>query len=323
MLAHGGAQVQIEQTKAALAQIGVETGYLEWWNEAQRGDILHHVGAMPIPLIRLARDKGWRVVITILLTEQCNRSNRDLLWRRIIIRTLMLAPQPLRTRLPWSAFRMCDRVIVGLEAERRVLEKVYGARPNSVAVVPLGLSDAFLGAGPGDRTEDHLICHGRIAPTKNCLELAQLAVQARVPVLFVGKPQGADSPYWEQFRRLVDSRFVKHLSHVENQAGMIRQLQQARGFVLMSRFENWSLAAHEAAACGLPLLLPDQAWAHERFGSQASYIPVRGGPAAVAALRRFYEQCPALPPPRVRLYGWKEVAVALRDTYAQLLGAPA
>lgn len=323
MLAHGGAQVQVEQTKAALEQIGVETGFLEWWNEGQRGDILHHVGAMPIPLIRLAQAKGWKVVITILLTQQCNRPKRELLWRGVVIRMLMLAPQRFRARLPWSAFRMCDRVIVGLEAERQVLERVYGTSRDSIAVVPLGLSDAFLGAGPGGRTEDHLICHGRIAPTKSCLELARLAVEARVPVLFVGKPQGADSVYWEQFRRLVDNKFVKHLSHVENLAGMISRLQQARGFVLMSRFENWSLSAHEAAACGLPLLLPDQRWAHERFGSQASYLPGRGGPAAVAALRRFYEQCPALPPPGVRLYSWKEVAVALRDIYAQLLRAQA
>jgi glycosyltransferase involved in cell wall biosynthesis len=47
---------------------------------------------------------------------------------------------------------------------------------------------------------------------------------------------------------------------------MIGLLQRARGFVLNSRFENWSLAAHEAAACGLPLLLPDLPWSREQFG---------------------------------------------------------
>ena len=323
MLAHGGAQVQIEQTKAALEQIGVETGFLEWWNESQRGDILHHFGALPMPLISLARDKGWKVVITILLTQQCNRPNRELLLRKICIRTLMLAPRRIRARLPWSVFRMCDRVIVGLEAERQVLERVYGAGKKAVAVVPLGLSEGFLRAGPGDRKENHLICHGRIAPTKNCLELAQLALEAQVPVLFVGKPQDDKSEYWEQFRRLVDNKFVKHHAHVEGEAGMINLLQQSRGFVLMSRFENWSLSAHEAAACGLPLLLSDQRWAHERFGDQASYFSGQGKPAALAALRRFYEQCPTLPPTKVRLYSWKEVAVTLRDTYAQLLGSSA
>src|ERR1035441_7476140 len=178
MLAHGGAQVQIEQTKAALEQIGVETGFLEWWDEGQRGDILHHFGVLPMPLISLARNKGWKVVITVLLSQQCNRPNRELLLRKIGIRTLMLAPKRLRARLPWSVFRMCDQVIVGLDAERQVLERVYGAGKNSVTVVPLGLSEAFLRAGPRDRMENHLISHGTIAPVKNSLELARLWLEA-------------------------------------------------------------------------------------------------------------------------------------------------
>jgi glycosyltransferase involved in cell wall biosynthesis len=323
MLAHGGAQVQIEQTKAALEQIGVETGFLEWWNESQRGDILHHFGTLPLPLIRLARDKGWKVVNTILLSQPCNRSNRELLLRKVCIRTLMLAPQRLRARLPWSAFRMCDQVIVGLEAERQVLQTVYGTGRKSITVVPLGLTDAFLRAGPGDRRENHLISHGTIAPVKNSLELARLALEAQVPVLFVGKPYEATSEYWQRFCALVDNKIVKHLPHVETMAGMVSLLQRARGFVLMSRFENWSLSAHEAAACGLPLLLSDQRWAHERFGNQASYFSGQGKSAAIAALRRFYELSPILPPPKVQLYSWKEVAVALRDSYAQLLSPSA
>jgi glycosyltransferase involved in cell wall biosynthesis len=325
MLAHGGMQVQIEQTKAALDHIGVETGFLEWWNDGQRGDILHHFGALPVPLIKLAQDKGWKVVITILLTHVCNRSDLELLMRKICIRPLMLglAPKRLRARLRWFAYQLCDRVIVGLEAERYVLERVYGAGKKSVAVVPLGLTETFLKAGPGDRNEHHLICHGRIAPVKNCLELAQLALEAQVPVLFVGKPLDAQSGYWEQFRRLVDNKFVKHHAHVGTEAGMVNLLQRARGFVLMSRFENWCLAAHEAAACGLPLLLLDERWARERFGSQAAYFPRQGKPAAVEALRRFYEQSPTLPAPKVRLHSWREVAVTLRDIYAELLGSAA
>ena len=68
MLAHGGTQIQIERTKAALASIGVEVEYLEWWNDNQRGDILHQVGWLHPDLISLARNKGWKVVITTLLT---------------------------------------------------------------------------------------------------------------------------------------------------------------------------------------------------------------------------------------------------------------
>jgi len=100
---------------------------------------------------------------------------------------------------------------------------------------------------------------------------------------------------------------------------MIELLQGARGYVLMSRFENWCLAAHEAAACGLPLLLPDQRWARERFGEHASYFPRSGEDASIAALRQFYQQSLRLPAPKARLFSWKDVAEKLHETYSTLL----
>jgi glycosyltransferase involved in cell wall biosynthesis len=316
MLAHGGAQVQIEQTKAALEQIGVETDYLEWWNDRQTGDILHHFGALPEETIRQAHDKGWKAVNTILLSENCNRPRRALLWRRVLIRTAMAAPLPQLLRPRFHAFRMCDRVLVALEAEKQILVRSYGVKKRSVRLVPLGLNEPFLKAGPGPRTGDYLISHGTIAPVKNSVELARLASEAKVPVLFVGKPFAAGDSYWEQFRQLVDNRYVRHQPHVASEVEMIGLLQQARGFVLNSRFENWSLAAHEAAACGLPLLLPDLPWSRERFGDQASYFPKKDAAQAVATLRSFYQQSSSAPPPKVRLYSWREVAEILRDAYA-------
>lgn len=266
MLAHGGAQVQIEQTKAALEQIGVETDYLQWWNDRQTGDILHHFGALPEETIRQAHDKGWKAVNTILLSENCNRPRRALLWRRILIRTAMAAPLPQLLRPRFHAFRMCDRVLVALEAEKQILVRSYGVQERSIRLVPLGLKEPFLKAGPGPRTGDYLISHGTIAPVKKSVELARLASEAKVPVLFVGKPFAAGDSYWEQFRQLVDNKYVRHQPHVASEQEMIGLLQRARGFVLNSRFENWSLAAHEAAACGLPLLLPDLPWSREQFG---------------------------------------------------------
>lgn len=316
MLAHGGAQVQIEQTKAALEQIGVETAYLEWWNDTQTGDILHHFGSMPLEMIQQARKKGWKVANTILLSENCNRPRSALLLRRILIRTAMAAPLPQAKRLVWHTFRLCDRVLVSLEAEKQILVRAYGVQPQFVRKVPLGLKDSFLKAGPGLRAGDYLISHGTIAPVKNSIELARLAVEAQVPVLFVGKPFAEGDSYWEQFRQLVDNKYVRHQPHVASEVEMIHQLQGARGFVQKSRFENWSLAAQEAVACGLPLLLPDLPWARERFGSQASYFPKQGTAPAAAALRGFHQQCPSLSAPKVQLYSWREVAEILRDAYA-------
>ncbi len=62
----------------------------------------------------------------------------------------------------------------------------------------------------------------------------------------------------------------------------------ARGFVLFSRYENWSLVAHEAAVCGLPLLLPDLNWSRECFGEQATYFNLAGGGVNAQILKNFY-----------------------------------
>ena len=315
MLAHGGAQVQIEQTRAALEEIGVETAFLEWWNDRQTGDVLHHFGAIPPEMVRQAQKKGWKVVNTILLSENCNRPRRALLLRRVLIRTLLAAPLPQAFRLHWHSFRLCDRVLVSLEAERQILVHSYGVEECAVRKVPLGLRQAFLKAGRGPRSGDYLISHGTIAPVKNTVELARLAVDAQVPVLFVGRPFAEGDSYWQQFRQLVDNKYVRHQPHVEGEIEMIGLLQRARGFVLKSRFENWSLAAHEAAACGLPLLLPDLPWSRERFGTQASYFPGKGRAQVAAALRGFYQKAPNCPPPKLRFYSWREVAEILRDVY--------
>jgi len=320
-LIHGGAPVQIEQTIAGLKQVGVEVEHLQWWNNGQTTDILHHVGYMEPGLTARAHDKGWKVANTVLFTETVNRSAAALRWRGLGVRLIRKGPWPRRLKdlFPWRTYHGADRMIVGLEAERDLLRNVYGVPAGRIEVVPLGLAEIFLQAGPPLRTEDHLICTGRITPSKNSLQLARLARDSRVPVLFVGKSEDSSSDYWKQFQALVDNRYVKHHEHVGSAAGIVDLLRRARGYVLMSQYENWSLAAHEAAACGLPLLLPDQPWSRERFADQASYFPTYEGPRAAAALRTFYDACPALPPPRVQLIGWPETGRMLRDVYAKML----
>jgi len=99
---------------------------------------------------------------------------------------------------------------------------------------------------------------------------------------------------------------------------MIRLLQSARGFVIFSQHENWCLSAHEAAACGLPLLLPDQNWSRERFGEKASYLVPNADSANTERLRDFYKQAAVLPvPPRPP--GWGDAAIAIKRVYEQVL----
>jgi glycosyltransferase involved in cell wall biosynthesis len=322
LLAPGGTQVQVEQTKAGLECLGVEVEYLRWWDRAQGGDLIHYFGTPSNSLLDLARGAGLPLLMTNLFTETCNRSDFRLAVQGALIQTGLKIPfgRQVKHQLNWGTYRRADHNIVGLACERQVLETVYRVPAERISVVPLGLPEIFLQAGPGARREPHLICTGTITERKFFVELAQLARAAEVPVLFVGKPNRSDDPYWRKFQSLLDDRFVRHEPFVDRPEKMVSLLQAARGFVLMSRFENWCLSAHEAVACGLPVLVPDQKWSRERFGAAARYFPTLGvNPGNVAALKRFYAEAARLPAPALQLHSWRAVAEQLRQVYAQVM----
>jgi glycosyltransferase involved in cell wall biosynthesis len=320
-LAHGGFQIQIEQTKLALEALGIEVDFMRWWDAQQQGDLIHHFSPARGGYLAQARAVGRPVVMTTLFTETCNRSDAQL-WRQKWLTRLILALPGLegvKRQLTWRAYNECTQNVVGLEAERKVLEVVYAVPRERISVVPLGLSEAFLTAGKGRRDADHLICTGTITPRKNCVELAAMARAAKIPILFVGKPYHANDPYWLRFKQLIDGHCVKYQPHVASELEMITLLQAARGFVLMSDYENWCLSAHEATACGLPLLVPDQKWSRERFGNSVRFFTGRGAPENVAVLRQFYTDAPALSPPDIKLHSWLDAARELQSIYARLL----
>ena len=146
-----------------------------------------------------------------------------------------------------------------------------------------------------------------------------MARDAKVPILFVGKPYSPTDPYGKEFARLVDGRYVLHHEHIADRVQLIGLLKASRGFVIYSQYENWCLSAHEAAACGLPLLLPDMPWSRECFGSQASYLRPQSSASNVARLRAFHDACPDLPAPSLKLYSWDEVAEKLEACYRSVM----
>ena len=58
LLTHGGFQIQIEQTFSALRTANVEVEYLRWWDDKQRGDIIHYFGRPTKMYVQQAQQKG-------------------------------------------------------------------------------------------------------------------------------------------------------------------------------------------------------------------------------------------------------------------------
>jgi glycosyltransferase involved in cell wall biosynthesis len=321
-LAHGGFQVQIDETKAGLERKGIEVEYLRWWDEKQTGDLIHYFGAPSVAYLKAAREKHIPVVLTNLFTATCNRSPLQLKVQGAVTRSLLSLPgwNIIKNQLHWRSFQAADHMIVGLEAEKLVLTTVFGLPDDRISIVPLGMNEDFLTAGKPSRNEAYLITTGTITGRKRSVELALMAREAEVPILFVGKPYDRADHYWKKFQALIDNRFVLHHEHVEGRAEMIALLKSSRGFVIYSTFENWCLSAHEAIACSLPVLVPDLPWSRECFGEQASYLDSFRIAGNAGKLRSFYDNYGKLTAPAIKLYSWDDVAERLLPVYRRLLG---
>lgn len=320
MLAHGGAQIQIEQTLRALQAIGVEAEFMRWWDAHQQGDLIHFFGRMPVDQVRFAQKKGLKVVIAELLTAASSHSPVQQLARRSF-RWLAetMAPAQLAANFNWETYRLADACVALTHWEKQLMHSKFGADLEKIFVVPNGVEDVFF-QSPKVERGPWLVCTATITERKRVLELGQAAVAAQTPVWIIGRAYAETDPYAQQFFQLAKShpQFIRYEGGIGDRAKLAAIYRTARGGVLLSTMESLSLSALEAAACECPLLLSDLPWARSTFGAAASYCPITNVAATAAVLKRFYAAAPALPlPPKPAT--WREVAEQLKAVFEKVI----
>jgi glycosyltransferase involved in cell wall biosynthesis len=323
LLAHGGFQTQIEQTKQALESVGVEVEWLRWWDDQQRGDLIHYFGRAHPAYIRQAQAKGMKVVMSELLTGLGSRSAmaRKLQKLFMIVASRVL-PKEFTARLCWEAYQNADGYIANTSWEKKLMADMFSARPDRVHVVPNGVEDVFFRDSKSEiqnPKSKYLVCTATITERKRVVELAEAAVLAQVPVWIIGEPYSKEDPYFIKFLSVVGKSkgVVKYEGGVSERAKMAKIYQRATGFVLLSAMETRSLSAEEAAAGGCRLLLADLPWARSSFGIHATYISLAGKEKEASQLKKFYERIDLATKPPMPCR-WKEVGKMLRDIYERL-----
>jgi glycosyltransferase involved in cell wall biosynthesis len=320
-LAHGGFQIQIEQTRAALEWVGVEVEPVRWWDSAQRGDLIHYFGRAPQSYIHFAQQKNIRVVLAELLTGLGSRAPQQRRLQRLLMRLAQATlPAQFIDRLAWRSFQMADACIANTPWEAQLMVEIFDAPPHKVHCIPNGVEEIFLHSAKVPRGP-WLVCTATITERKRVLELAQAAVLAQTPLWVIGRPYAEGDAYARRFVELASQHktLLRYEGPVSDRAQLARVYREARGFVLFSRMETRSLSAEEAAACECPLLLSDLPWARSVFGPHARYCPVNAAPKrAASVLREFYDAAPGLPPPP-RPQTWREVGLQLKALYESLL----
>jgi glycosyltransferase involved in cell wall biosynthesis len=319
LLAHGGFQIQIEQTLAALNTIGLHAEYLQWWNPSQPADLIHYFGRPGIDYVRQLQKKGLKVVHAELLSGVGVRP----LWARKIQKAAIAGsrflPPMITRRYGWQTFKSADACIALTDWEAHLMHDVFGAPAEKIHVVPNGVEEAFF-AGPAGPRGEWLICTATLTEVKRVVELGQAAVMAQTPVWFIGKPYAESDPYARRFRELAarNPDVIRYQGSIDDRARLAQICREARGFVLLSRHESLSLSALEAAAAGCPLLLSDLPWARGTFGSNATYVPLSPPETTAGYLKNFYAAAPSLPAPP-RPLTWPEVACRLKTVYEKVL----
>jgi glycosyltransferase involved in cell wall biosynthesis len=321
LLTHGGLQTQILQTRDALASLGVQADFLRWWDQEQTGDVLHFFGRMPTPLLELAKQKGFKVVLSDLLTEQGSRSGWHRKLHGTVIRGMKLTlPSAFTSPFYWDAYRLADACVALTSWEARLMAELFGASRGKTHVIPNGVEEVFLNSAPTQRGP-WLVCTATIAERKRVLELAEAAVRAQSPLWIIGKPYSESDGYAQRLYALVRAhpRILRYDGPIQDRARLAQVYREARGFVLLSAMESLSLSALEAAACECPLLLSRLPWAIAVFEQSACYCPITSSAARTAGfLRKFYDAAPGLKPPPKPLT-WLEVGQQLRRLYEGLL----
>lgn len=318
--AHGGQQIQIQQTQAALQKIGVAVEPLRWWDEHQTGEIFHYFGRAPSFLLQFARRKGMKIVSSAL---EGGLGAKPAIYRFL----LRSARQVLRKTTPglgrvlgWEAFRLSDASIALTAWEAHLLKEMFQADPATVHTIPNGVEDAFLNSLPAERGP-WLICTATIIELKQVLKVAQAAVLAKTPVWVIGRPYSEADAYFQRFISFArqNKKFVRYEGPIVDREQLAGIYRQSRGFVLLSKWESLSLSTLEAAACECPLLLSELPWAKWHFQQQATFCPVGiSAEGLVGRLRNFYDRAPELPIPAKPL-SWTAVAQKLNEVYQSLL----
>jgi glycosyltransferase involved in cell wall biosynthesis len=320
-LAHGGVTKIVQRTEQVLQELGYEVEPLRWWDEKQSGDILFQFCRPAGGHFSYAKSKGMKIAVEQVLTGLVSRPR----WKRVLQKRAKRlierhAPSMFSGPFNWESFHLADRHFAPSPHDMQVIEHMFDVPAEKIELLPYGVDDEFLNSDKTQPREPWLICTATITERKRVLEIAEAAIDARVPVKIVGKPYGPEDPYYLRFKNAVSRSegLVEHVNHVSSREQLAQLYAKARGFVLLSTMETVSQSALEAAACGCPMLLSDQDWARSAFGMHASYCPVASRAKTAEVLKTFHGEA-AESRQTFPAKSWFEARKKLKDVFEKLI----
>jgi alpha-1,3-rhamnosyl/mannosyltransferase len=160
------------------------------------------------------------------------------------------------------AAKRADQVIAVSERTKRDAIALYGIRPEKVTVIPHGVDPVF---SPGDGSHrGYLLFVGAVQARKSPRAAAEAAAAVGLPLIVAG-PVKEPSLVRELRSGGVDVRGWV------DQAELVELYRGAAAALLPSRYEGFGMPVLEAMACGVPVVLSDDAALREVAGDAGVY----------------------------------------------------
>jgi len=274
-----------------MREFGLDAKPLDFWDRNDQFDVLHVWGLHPMHenLVRSARKNGKKVVVTPLLPDLTLRG-----WCGHAVRTLQGRRWPV-----WNILRNTERLLVVNDLQVESAVWMYGYPRSQIEIIPTIIDSAFFADAteePLDDLRDYIVCAGNIWPRKNQVRLARAALQADIPVIFVGNVMGGEEKYAEELGALVRTspklRWHKWVSLPD----LRRIFRNAAGVALPSFKETQPAAGLEAGALRKPLLLGRRYYARQSFFENAYLADPRSSSDIARGLRRLCDDPQAYVP---------------------------
>jgi glycosyltransferase involved in cell wall biosynthesis len=236
--------------------------------------------------------------------------------------------------------RLAARVVTPSRASARELERVAGASPRRLRVVPHGIDERFRAGQDRAALEEFrraqglpprfALFVGQIEPKKNLVQLVKAFFAARMnrrlehKLLLVGGLGWKWKPLVREVRGLGQGSNILFTGYLPDQA-LAPMYGLAEALLMPSTVEGFGLPALEAAACGTPVLVSRDPALLETAGDAALSVDAASLPALREGIERILtdEQLRSglrsAGPARAAQFTWRRAAEEHLAIYRQVL----
>lgn len=244
-----------------------------------------------------------------------------------------------RWLLQRQALRNVDAIIADSEASKKDIIHFTGVNPKKVHVIYLAAGEEFSSARGKAAKEDIIkkyglpeqfgLYVGDVTWNKNLPRLAQAVIQAKVPLVMVGKalaesdfdrtnPWNADRIKLEKI--ITDEENIYRLGFIPTE-DVIALYKSAQVFIMPSLYEGFGLPILEAMNCGCPVVTTKEGSLPEVAGSAAYYVnaysidSISEGIKAVFSNKQLQKELREKGFVQAKKFTWKKTALETTHIY--------